>query len=92
VYGVDSGEDSEQPLRAKIQQEKHKDGSPVYTPLVGISLMVFFALASQCMSTLAVIYRETRSFRYPALVFGYMTSLAYGASLLVYQVGSRLGF
>jgi ferrous iron transport protein B len=92
VYGVDSGEDAEQPLRAKIQQEKHKDGSPVYTPLVGISLMVFFALASQCMSTLAVIYRETRSFRYPALVFGYMTALAYGASLLVYQVGSRLGF
>ena len=54
--------------------------------------MVFFALASQCMSTLAVVRRETRSWRWPAFLFTYMTALAYGASLLVFQVGRLLGF
>jgi ferrous iron transport protein B len=55
-----------------------------------LSLMVFFALCCQCASTLAVIRRETRSWRWPAFTFAYMTALAYLAALLVYQVGSRL--
>jgi ferrous iron transport protein B len=91
VYGVDS-DDQELPLRERIQKERYPDGRPVYTPLVGLSLMVFFALACQCMSTLAVIRRETGSFRYPILVFGYMTILAYGASFVVFQTGRMLGF
>jgi ferrous iron transport protein B len=53
--------------------------------------MVFFALSCQCMSTLAVVRRETRSWRWPAFMFAYMTVLAYGASLLVYQGGRLLG-
>ena len=64
----------------------------MYTPLVGLSLMVFFALACQCMSTLAVVRRETRSWRWPAFLFVYMTSLAYAGSFLVFQVGKLLGF
>jgi len=91
VYGVDD-EENELPLRERIQKERYPDGKPVYTPLVGLSLMVFFALAAQCMSTLAVIRRETRSYRYPLLVFGYMTALAYGASFIVFQTGRLLGF
>jgi ferrous iron transport protein B len=92
VYGIDEEAGTDQPLRERIKNEKYPDGRPVFTPLVGLSLMVFFALASQCMSTLAVIYRETRSWRYPVLVFTYMTLLAYGASFTVFQTGRWLGF
>ena len=68
------------------------EGGPAYTPLVALSLMVFFALAMQCMSTLAVVRRETRSFRWPAFLFAYMTVLAWVASFAVYQGGLLLGF
>ena len=54
--------------------------------------MVFFALSCQCMSTLMVVYRETRSIRWPLFMFGYMTTLAYVGSFLVYQGGRLLGF
>jgi ferrous iron transport protein B len=54
--------------------------------------MVFFALACQCMSTLAVVRRETKSWRWPAFLFAYMTALAYAASFTVYQGGRLLGF
>ncbi len=93
VYGIEGDdEEAEGPLRDKLRAERHADGSPVYTPLMGLSLMVFFALACQCVSTLAVIRRETGGFKYPLFVFGYMTALAYGASFLVYQGGRALGF
>ena len=62
------------------------------TPLAGVSLMVFFVLACQCMSTVAVVKRESGGWRWPLFMVGYMTVLAYTASLLVYQVGSRLGW
>ena len=52
---------------------------------------MFFVLALQCMSTLAAVKRETRSWRWPLFQFGYMTTLALAASLLVYQVGRVLG-
>jgi len=55
-----------------------------------LSLMVFFALCCQCASTLAVIRRETASWRWPAFTFVYMTALAYVAALVVYQISSRL--
>ena len=64
----------------------------VYTPLTGLSLMIFFALAMQCMSTLAVVRRESGGLRWPAFLFAYMTVLAYVTSLVVYQVGRLLGF
>ena len=68
------------------------DGTPVYSPLVGLSLMVFFALACQCLSTLAVVRRETHGWRWPIFLFSYMTVLAWCASFLVYQGGRLLGF
>jgi ferrous iron transport protein B len=83
AVGTDADEHS-QPLRTHL--EKH------YTPLTGLSLMIFFALAMQCMSTLAVVRRESRSWRWPALLFGYMTVLAWVVSCLVYQGGRLLGF
>jgi ferrous iron transport protein B len=72
-------------LREALREEK-------YTPLVGLSLMVFLALACQCMSTLAVVRRETRSWKWPLFLFGYMTTLAWIASFLVFQIGRLLGF
>jgi ferrous iron transport protein B len=93
VYGVGEKSDEESAtLRAKIRAETHENGAPVYTPLVGLSLMIFFALACQCMSTLSAVYRETRSWRWPAFLFAYMTVLAWIGSFLVYQGGRALGF
>lgn len=92
IYGIGEGADEENvPLRTQMQTERRADGSPVWTPLVGASLMVFFALSAQCLSTLAVIRRESRSWRWPAFVFVYMTTLAWVASFLVYQGGRLLG-
>ena len=79
-------------LRQRIRAEIREDGRPVYTPLVGLSLMIFFALACQCMSTLAVVKRETGGFRWPLFLFGYMTALAWLTSFAVYQGGRLLGF
>lgn len=93
VYSVGGDADeSSEPLRAALRAERRADGTPAYTPLVGLALMIFFALACQCMSTLAVVRRETRSLRWPLFLFGYMTSLAWIVAFLVYQGGRLLGF
>ncbi|MCB9584395.1 MAG: ferrous iron transport protein B [Polyangiaceae bacterium] len=93
VYGVGEPEDEEaKPLREKIRAETKADGKPAYTPLVGFSLLIFFAIACQCMSTLAVVRRETRTWRWPLFMFAYMTVLAYVFSFAVYQGGKLLGF
>ncbi len=65
-------------------------GKPVYNLPVALSIMVFFALCAQCAATLAVIRRETNSWRWPAFTFAYMTVLAYVGALVTYQVGIRL--
>lgn len=93
VYGVGGDVDEESSsLRDKLRRERYPDGRRVYTPLVGLSLMVFFALACQCMSTLAAVYRETKSWAWPVFLFAYMTGLAWIASFAVYQGGRMLGF
>jgi len=93
VYSVgDEVDESSVTLRQRIRAEKRSDGRPRYTPLVGLSLMVFFALACQCMSTLAVVKRETGGYRWPGFLLLYMTTLAWIASFLVYQGGRLLGF
>jgi ferrous iron transport protein B len=91
VFGIDDLDDEAVPLRERMKNERDAAGKPRYTPLIGVSLMVFVALSCQCMSTLAVVRRETKSWRWPAFLFAYMTALAYGASLLVYQGGRLLG-
>jgi len=92
VYGAGSESDEKSStLREKIRAETRADGRPVYTPLVGLSLMIFFALACQCMSTLAAVRRETKSWRWPAFLFVYMSVLAWIASFAVYQGGRWLG-
>lgn len=86
LYSVkDDGKESLM-LREKMQQATNSDGSRVYTLAAGISLMVFYVFAMQCMSTLAIVKRETRSWKWPMIQLIYMTGLAYLMSLLVYQV------
>ena len=89
--GADSGAKSTSLIDA-IRDAKRPDGSPVWTPLVALSLMIFFVLACQCMSTVAIVRRETNSWRWPLFMVGYMLVLAYVASLITYQGGRLLGF
>ncbi|MEZ5976763.1 MAG: ferrous iron transport protein B [Planctomycetota bacterium] len=93
VYGLDEDQDAESDtLRERIRAQERPDGRPVFTPLVCFSLMVFFALACQCMSTIAVVKRETGTWRWPLFLFGYMSVLAWVASFVVFQGGRLLGF
>ncbi len=92
VYGVGDADEESTPLREKLRAETRADGSTVYTPLVGVSLMIYFVLACQCVSTLAVVRRETNGWRWPMFMLAYMTTLAWVASFVVYQGGKLLGF
>ncbi len=91
VFDVGSADEESQPLRDALRDARRTDGTPLMTPLVGVSLMVFFVLACQCMSTIAVVRRESGSWKWAGLMVAYMTVLAYVASLAVYQVGRLLG-
>ena len=91
IYNVGGGLNEESlELRDAMRAERWADGRPIYTPVVAVSIMVFFALCCQCGATLATMKRETNSWGYPAFTFVYMTSLAYLGALAVYQIGSRL--
>ncbi|RLB52764.1 MAG: ferrous iron transport protein B [Deltaproteobacteria bacterium] len=93
VYGIGGDADEESlPLRDALHSASRPDGSPTFTPLMGVSLMVFFLFAAQCMSTLAVVRREAGGWKWVAFMFTYMTGLAYLSSLVVYQGGLLLGF
>ena len=71
-----------------IYEINPETGGPRFTPAVGFSLLVFYTLAMQCMSTLAVVYRETKGWKWPAIQMIYMTAVAYLSALLVYQLFS----
>ena len=73
-------------LRDKMKAAKRPDGTPLFTLATGVSLMIFYVFAMQCMSTLAITRRETKSWKWPVIQFVYMTGLAYLMSLLVYQL------
>ena len=85
--GEDADENSET-LRDKMHAAKRSDGTPVYTKATGFSLMVFYLLAMQCMSTLAVVKRETGSWKWPIIQLVYMTVIAYVLSFIAYQIFS----
>ncbi len=92
VYSVEESDEDILPLRDRLLAETRPDGSAMYTPLVCLSLMVFYVFAMQCMSTVAIVKRETNGWKWPLFQVGYMTATAYFAALLVYQVGSLLGY
>ena len=91
IYSLGGEHDEESgALRQALHNARHTDGTVVFTVPVALSIMVFFALCAQCMSTLAVIQRETQSWAWPAFTFAYMTILAYVASWATFQLMSRL--
>ncbi|MGZ3922397.1 MAG: ferrous iron transport protein B [Flavisolibacter sp.] len=73
-------------LRDKLHAAKKEDGTPLFTLATGISLMLFYLFAMQCMSTLAIVRRETKSWKLPIIQFVYMTGIAYVMSLIAYQL------
>ncbi len=89
--GKDSNEESVSLISA-VRDAKKDDGTPAWTPLTALTLMVFFVLAMQCMSTVAVVRRETNSWSWTIFMVAYMTALAYAAAFLTYQGGRLLGF
>ncbi len=86
LYSVGEQDDNSLRLRDKMKAAIRSDGTPVYNLASGLSLMIFYVFAMQCMSTLAVVYRETKSWKWPIIQLLYMTGLAYIMSLLVYQL------
>ncbi|MBI3920895.1 MAG: ferrous iron transport protein B [Armatimonadetes bacterium] len=92
VYNVGNADESSVTLREALRRERRPDGRPVYTPLVAVCLMVYFVLAFQCVSTLAVVKRETNSWGWPLFMMGYLTTLAYVVTFALYQVGKAMGW
>ncbi|HLX93897.1 MAG TPA: ferrous iron transport protein B [Puia sp.] len=87
LYSVEGGKNADRlTLRERMDSARREDGSKVYNLASGISLMIFYMLAMQCMSTLAVVRRETKSWKWPSIQLLYMTSLAYLMSLIAYQL------
>lgn len=87
IYSVDGDDSHLESVREKMRSATYAgSGKPVFTMATGFSLMIFYAFAMQCMSTVAVVYRETKSWKWPAIQFVYMTLMAYVASLVVYQL------
>ena len=84
LYSVGDG-DEDLMLKEKMKEAKRPDGSPVFNLASGLSLMVFYVFAMQCMSTLAVVKRETKTWKWPIIQLLYMTGLAYLMSWIFYQ-------
>lgn len=89
--GKDENEQSETLISA-IRNAKDDNGRIVWTPLTALTLMVFFVLAMQCMSTVAIVRRETNSWAWTLFMVGYMTILAYAAAFITFQAGRLLGY
>ena len=95
VYNVGQArpEEAASPTLAKtLRDQRRADGSPLYTPLLGITLMVFYVFALQCVSTVAIVRRETNSWKWPLFQWIYMGVLAWTAAFVAYHGGLLLGF
>lgn len=90
IFSVTDAKDDPAALGKKLAAEKKADGKPAYDMLLALSIMIFFALCAQCMSTLATVRRELGSTGWAVGLFFAMTSLAYVISLAVYQIGKKL--
>ncbi len=90
VYSVGDVEDDQTPLAEAIRADRRPDGRPVWTPLVAVSLLVWFVLAMQCISTVAIVRRETGGWSWPMFQLVYMNVLAYGGAFATYQIGAHV--
>lgn len=92
IFGVEGSEDDTTPLRDALKNATWPDGAALFTPLVCFTLMVYYVFAMQCMSTVAIVKRETNSWRWPLFQIGYLTGTAWLVCLIIYQSGRALGF
>jgi ferrous iron transport protein B len=93
VFNVENFKDTDvTPLRATLRDAKWPDGRVLFTPLVCLSLMVYYVFAMQCMSTVAVVRRETNSWRWPLFQIAYMTGTAWIVCFVVYNGGRAMGY
>jgi len=92
VFNIQGHTSQTEPLRDAFRNATWPDGAMVFTPLTCISLMVFYVFAMQCISTIAVVKRETNSWRWPLFQVAYLTGLAYVIALCIFQGGKLLGF
>ncbi len=91
IYSIEEEDGESSTLKEKLINDVNPEtGQPVYSIATAISLMIFFALAMQCMSTIAIVKRETNSWKWPTAMFVYMTALAYLSSFIAFQIGSNL--
>ena len=86
IYSFGGEEADEKRLRTRLRAQKTSEGTPVFTTAVCVSLLIFYAFAMQCMSTLAVVYRETRSIRWPIFQLIYMSAMAYVTAWIAYTI------
>jgi len=91
LYSISEADEESQPLRERLQSARWPDGRKVYSPLVAFALMVFCLLYVPCLVALAVIRKETNSWRWPLFTAAYTTTVAWVASFIVYQIGSAFG-
>jgi ferrous iron transport protein B len=92
VFNTESTADDTTPLRQALAAARWPDGRVLFTPLVCLTLMIYYVFAMQCMSTIAVVKRETNGWTWPIFQTAYMTGTAWVLSFLVYQGGRLLGF
>jgi ferrous iron transport protein B len=86
IYSVEADDEETTSLLSKMKEAKNDQGTPIYTLASGLSLMVFYVYAMQCMATFAVVKRETKSWKWPMIQLVYMGILAYVTSWVVYQI------
>jgi ferrous iron transport protein B len=93
VYNVEDDDEDKQStsVRQQMQQEVDAAGNPRFTPASAAALLVFYVLAMQCVATMAVVRRETESWKWPLFQWAYMAVLAWVAATLVFQIGRALG-
>ena len=95
VYNVGKAEKTESSMKSlakTLQSQKKPDGTPVYTPLIAVTLMVFYVFALQCVSTVAIVRRETNSWKWPLFQWVYMGALAWVLALITFQTGRWMGW
>jgi ferrous iron transport protein B len=92
VFSIENADEEPETLREAFAKAAWPDGRPLFTPLVCVTLLVFYVFAMQCLATLAVVRRETHSLRWPAFQLAYMTGAAWIICLLIHQGGRLLGF
>ena len=85
IYSVGSHSDEETTIKNRMEAEIHEDGSKVFNLATGISLLLFYAFAMQCVSTLAIVKKETNSWKWPLIQLFFMSGIAYLTALAAYQ-------